>query len=239
VAFDNNEIAAKNSSHAAALLYLQYWGGNLSLCFDDPGKVGIGTSTPVSKLQITDGVDASLAGHGYLVLGPTTSNNMVFDDNEIQARSSGAASTLNLQASGGDLLITPFETGQVGIGISSAANLPDASYLLAVDGKAIFEEVRVEVSGSWPDYVFLDTYDLMPLADLEHHISTQGHLPGIPRAVTVESEGFDLGEMQRKVIEKVEELTLYMIEMNKSLEALKKENELLRNEINLHKSGNN
>lgn len=231
LAFDNNEIAGKNNSNGSSLLYLQYWGGNLSLCDNNDGKVGIGTSSPSAKLQITDGVDASLSAHGFLVMGALTGTNMVLDNNEIQARNNGAAASMFLQASGGDLLISPFETGQVGIGISSAANLPDPSYLLAVDGKAIMEEIRVEMSGSWPDYVFEDSYPLKSLDELEKHILEHKHLPGIPKGSLIAQEGFDLGDMQRRVVEKVEELTLYVIELNKGMEELKHENQLLKHEI--------
>ena len=221
--FDNNEILARNSNNPS-LLYLQYWSGNLSLCNDNEGRVGIGTTSPQAKLHITDGTDVTFGGGGQLVLGPTNGYNMAFDGNEILARNNGAEAPLFLQISGGDVLMVPNENGQVGIGVTSMANMPSDSYLLAVDGKIISEEVRVELSGSWPDYVFVKDYALMPLDVLEHQISTLGHLPGIPSATTVENEGFELGEMQRRMMEKIEELTLYMIQAKKEIDALKKAN---------------
>lgn len=221
IRFDNNEILAR-SGDLDALLYLQYWGGNLSLCDDDDGRIGVGTSSPQAKLHVTDGTDVTLGGGGQLVLGPTTAANVAMDGNEIQARSNGASSALFMQTSGGDVLMVPNATGQVGIGVLSSANMPTNDYLLAVDGKIISEEVRVEVSGTWPDYVFEKDYALTPLHELENHITNYGHLPGIPSATQVEKEGILLGDMNRALLEKVEELTLYVIALQKEIDQLKK-----------------
>jgi hypothetical protein len=220
VRFDNNEILARNGD-GPSLLYLQYWSGNLSLCDNASGRVGIGTTAPQAKLHITDGTDVSLSSGGELVLGSTGAANIAMDGNEIQARNSGAGSALFIQSSGGDVLLIPNETGQVGIGITSSATLPSPDYLLAVDGKIISEEVRVEISGSWPDYVFDKGYPLMPLAQLENHITTYGHLPGVPSASMVEEEGILLGDMNRMLLEKIEELTLHVIAMQKEIDQLK------------------
>ncbi len=219
--FDNNEILARNAD-SPSLLYLQYWSGNLSLCDNNAGRVGVGTSNPQAKLHITDGTDVTLAGGGELVLGPTTGANIALDGNEIQSRNNGTAATLFVHSDGGDLLLVPNETGQVGIGVTSSATMPSNDYLLAVDGKIISEEVRVEVSGSWPDYVFDQDYALTPLPELEKHITEHGRLPGIPSASQVEQEGILLGDMQRAMLEKIEELTLYVIALQKEIEALKK-----------------
>ena len=220
--FDGNEILAR-SNDSPSTLFLQYWSGNLALCQDNDGRVGVGTSLPIAKVQIVDGDDVNLSGGGELVLGMASTLNMALDGNEIQARNDGAASTLFIQQGGGDILLSPFENGQVGIGVSSSANMPSNDYLLAVDGKIISEEVRVEVSGSWPDYVFESNYELTPLDILETQIKEKGHLPGIPSANEVESNGIELGDMQKRMMEKIEELTLYVIELKKEIEELKKD----------------
>lgn len=98
-------------------------------------------------------------------------------------------------------------------------------YVLAVNGKAIAEEVRVELSGSWPDYVFDASYDLMPLEQLKKEIETNKHLPGIPSAVEMEEQGgVDLGAMQTKLVEKVEELTLYILQLKEQNDKLQQSN---------------
>ncbi|MBL7733121.1 MAG: hypothetical protein JNM88_18260, partial [Chitinophagaceae bacterium] len=89
-------------------------------------------------------------------------------------------------------------------------------YSLSVDGKIIAEEVKVQLSTSWPDYVFDEGYKLMPIEDLEKSIRENKHLPNIPSAAEVTAEnGIQLGEMNRKLVEKVEELTLYIIQLKK------------------------
>ena len=83
------------------------------------------------------------------------------------------------------------------------------------------EKLKVDIaSGAWADYVFGNDYELMPLTKVEEYIKQNNHLPGISSAEEIESEGIDLGEMNAKLLEKIEELTLYMIEMKKQIEVL-------------------
>lgn len=103
-------------------------------------------------------------------------------------------------------------------------------YVLSVNGKIACEEVLVQDAASWPDYVFDDNYSLMSLEDLEKSIEKNNHLPGLPSAGTVEEEGFELSVMQKKVLEKVEELTLYTIQQDKQIKALQQEMENLKKE---------
>lgn len=87
------------------------------------GNLGVGISTPATKLHITGGVDASLAGNGFLVTGPTTGFNLVLDDNEIIARNNGAAATLTLNNNGGDVIIDGTNAGtNVGINTPSPSS---------------------------------------------------------------------------------------------------------------------
>ncbi|MTW22314.1 hypothetical protein [Allochromatium palmeri] len=81
----------------------------------------------------------------------------------------------------------------------------------------------------WPDYVFKESYSLMPIADLKQFIEKEGHLPGMPTAADIEENGHNLGLVSVKTLEKVEELALYVIH-------LKEENEDLRSELNALKT---
>ncbi|KAA1247853.1 hypothetical protein [Aquimarina sp. RZ0] len=110
--------------------------------------------------------------------------------------------------------ITVLAGGNVGIG----TNNPDAT--LAVNGNIHTKEVKVDLNG-WPDYVFEDDYKLPTLQQVEDHIIEKGHLENIPSAAEVTENGIQLGEMNAKLLQKIEELTLYMIEQNKKTEALK------------------
>ena len=169
------------------------------------------------KVRIFDGEDANFGSGGYLQIGGYTSN-VLFDNNEILARASGEQSTLYIQDDGGDLLLCG-QGGTVAIGINFPETVP-SEYRLAVDGKGIFEEIRVEVSSSWPDYVFTENYSMRTPSELKSFIDANGHLPNIPPADEVENEGMLLGDMQRRMMEKIEELTLYIIQQDERIRAL-------------------
>ena len=116
--------------------------------------------------------------------------------------------------------------------IGSGASGGATGYKVAVDGKIMAEGVRVQLSQDWPDYVFDDTYQLMSLEDLETSIDLNKHLPDVPSASQIKTEGIDLGKMQTIMMQKIEELTLHMIEMHKRIEALEDENNSLRSMLN-------
>ncbi len=106
-------------------------------------------------------------------------------------------------------------TGLVGIGTLA----PQSE--LSVNGTITSKKVKV-LSTGWADYVFRSDYRLPSLQEVEKHIRENGHLKDIPSEKEVEKEGVELGEMNKKLLAKVEELTLYLIEQNKKLEALEK-----------------
>lgn len=120
-------------------------------------------------------------------------------------------------------------TGTVSIGTNTIAT----GYILNIDGKSIVEELKVQDSGSWPDYVFEESYDLLPLEEVAASIMKNKHLPGIPSAAEItKAEGFHIGEMQKLTLEKVEELTLYAIEADRQISELKEKNENLEKSLN-------
>jgi hypothetical protein len=98
-------------------------------------------------------------------------------------------------------------------------------YSLSVNGKAIATEFTALAYASWPDYVFEKNYELMSLENLATFIQNNKHLPNIPSAAQVEKEGIALGDMSKRLMEKVEELTLYILQ-------LKQENTSLQERLN-------
>ncbi len=121
------------------------------------------------------------------------------------------------------------DDGNVFLGLNITDFGKGAGYKLRVQGKIIAEELRVTLVGSWPDYVFDDAYKLPTLENLEKYIQTNKHLPNVPAAAEVEKSGIAVGEMQTKMMEKIEELTLYILQLKKentemkvSIEVLKK-----------------
>jgi hypothetical protein len=112
----------------------------------------------------------------------------------------------------------------VGINVSNTGqtygNNTGGPYSLAVNGKILAQEMRVRTG--WADYVFDATYRLRSLAEVESYIHAHGHLPGVPSAAKVQAEGIQVGETHALLLSKIEELTLYVIQQQKEIEALKK-----------------
>jgi len=132
-----------------------------------------------------------------------------------------------IQSSQAPLALNPNSGTYVAIGfdpLDPNIVLPDPqdNYKLMVKGKMLVEEVKVRLAANWPDYVFAPDYKLAPLAEIESFIQENQHLPQVPSAATVEKEGFELAAMNALLLKKVEELTLYLIEQNKKMEALEK-----------------
>lgn len=111
--------------------------------------------------------------------------------------------------------------GKVTIGVDPAATNLNGNFKLFVGTGILTERVKVEHSGIWPDFVFNDEYKLQSLKEVEEYIRHNKHLPNVPSAGNVAENGIDLGEMDGILLQKIEELTLYMID-------LKKENDNLR-----------
>jgi trimeric autotransporter adhesin len=118
----------------------------------------------------------------------------------------------------------------------TAANFPTTTgdYRLNVEGGILTEKVKVALrsSANWADYVFADNYKLMPLKEVEAFVKENKHLPGVASAESLTKEGLDLGQMQAKQMEKIEELTLYVIEQNKTIEKQSKEIDELKAMVN-------
>lgn len=196
------------------------------------GRVGVGTTNPLSVLNISNPnttifrVDQTANGYAsqirvdqggvYWEYGTTATPSAFFT-------LSAAGGTNNISTKGRNFRI--FSTadpvgfiyltnGNVGIGTTNPG-----AYKLAVKGKIRAEEVVVETG--WADYVFHKDYKLMSLHEVEKNIQEKGHLPGIPSAQEVKEQGVNIGQMQSKLLEKIEEMTLYVIELKKENDTLK------------------
>jgi len=112
--------------------------------------------------------------------------------------------------------------GNVGIGTKKTSG-----HKLAVEG-TIGTRKLVVTQSTWADFVFHPDYTLPSLQDVERFILEHQHLPGIPSEAVVKAEGVDVGDMHKRLLQKVEELTLYMIEMEKKQALMAKENSKLK-----------
>jgi hypothetical protein len=137
----------------------------------------------------------------------------------------GTAIGIYGSASGGDNNWAGYFSGDAFISsdLRIATTTQATGYALSVNGKIACEEVLVQDLASWPDYVFSEEYKLMSLPELEKSIELNKHLPGLPPAAEVEKNGIVVGEMQVKLLEKIEELTIHLIDQNKQISELQSE----------------
>jgi len=191
------------------------------------GKLGLGTATPVDRFTVVSTTpEISLRGAapnqfegGRIRFGEYS--NTIDQGAYIHYNASDNIFNIGVHhSSNGDDIASDYNavsiirsTGNVGIGTQAPG-----SYKLAVSGTIRAKEIKVEAD--WADFVFEDDYQLRDLAELEIFIQENGHLPEIPSEKEVEKEGISLGEINSKLLQKIEELTLYAIQ-------LKNENEVL------------
>lgn len=186
------------------------------------GYEGGGTNNGSSYFALNDKNESEIFkvlddGNGNINLQMTkTASRLSIGGNSAYAP--GLAHKLVVQ--GGSALIegNVLTNGSVGIGTTNFTDGTD-TYKLAVNGDV--RAKRVKVYTSWADYVFEKDYNLPTLAEVEQHIKEKGHLKDIPSAKEVEANGIELGEMNKLLLQKVEELTLYVLELNKELEQVK------------------
>jgi len=216
---DNNEIITNTSKP----LHLNYDNNgdvtfdNLTLRVDaSENRVGIGYSNPVTKLEVKGIVRA-------------TNNNARNHRTEIGH--SGADGFINTFGAG-DLdfrhhnttLMSLKDNGKLVIG---NVTTPSAAYKLYVEKGILTEKVKVAVksTGDWSDYVFEEDYEVMPIEQLEGYVAENKHLPNVPSAEEMVKGGLDVATMDAKLLEKIEEAYLYIIELYKEIEQLKRGND--------------
>ena len=208
------------------------------------GNVGIGTTTPAEKLHINGSIRGNARGGalriktntGYIDVGSqnalfahiyTDRPTIIFNKPvySIANTFSSYNNDLLMQTKGVTRLVIDDLSGNVGIGTTS----PDAK--LTVKGNIHTNEVKVDLLGAVaPDYVFYKDYNLKTLQDVEDYIAQEGHLPNIPSAKTMETQGIKLKEMNLKLLEKIEELTLYTIDQEKRIKTLENQNDILKSQ---------
>lgn len=216
----------------------------IGLSISDAGSVGIGSSTPNSYYHGGNNRVLEISNRNYVV---NSQAHVILSTNATLKGSVGSISWMTPNAPGnqgvayigaampndvthhasGELAFatadngTPLvkmrlmANGNLGIGIHAPA------YKLTVEGTIAARKVKV-TQEAWADFVFEEHYALPTLQSVEAHIKAHKHLPGIPAASEIAEKGMDLGDMQQKQMQKIEELTLYIIELNKKIKELEK-----------------
>jgi len=197
--------------------------------FPATGNVGIGTLSPENVDGWDKVIEVKGVAHSKLLV--TTSNNNIQTGmwshvlgyyGTLPGGFVGTKTAHNFSIiTAGSPKITVLSDGQVGIGTIT----PTAK--LAVNGNIRAKEIKVEAA-NWPDFVFAKSYQLPKLNETAGYIREKGHLPGIPSAAEVKMNGVDLGDMNAKLLQKIEELTLHLIEMNNTLKTQQIEIEKLK-----------
>jgi hypothetical protein len=222
------------------------------------GNIGIGTTNPIASLEIWDqNAQLILQSTGTKIgtftqytpsINLKTNNKSFFIGTEFFGATDEIFRIRDLgNSNGGGITFLKdkvyigatngrtydFATADVGLGKTWIENLAIGGKFasdskLSVAGKATFIEVEVRAYSTWPDYVFAKNYNLTPLDSVANYIEQHSHLPNVPSAQDVEQNGINLGQMDAVLLQKIEELTLYNIQMYKQMEAMKAEIALLK-----------
>jgi len=252
----NTNYAIYAKADSATSNYAAYFDGRVKIVgnddFDKTSDLVVATVTHNSyaDTRAVSGISMPQEGYGIGVygkggwkgvMGEVTSSG-TFTSYGVYGSASGSSGTrvgVFGTAGGGSTNWAGYFSGDMYISsdLRIGTTTQATGYSLSVNGKIACEEVLVEDNGSWPDYVFNDNYDLMNLDELEQSINENNHLPGLPSAIEVKEDGFELAGMQKLVLQKVEELTLYTIEQGKMINLLKEEIKSLKTEnIKLNKA---
>ena len=215
----------------------------------DNGNTGVGTTSPLEKLHISNGLiridQATNQDNNSPGLVAVSDDDFLYDNQYLnhygfgfhgfQDGSSTATEPRNSYVSGYfgiDLFTGGANRMRVSRdGVVSIGTLDRPSgYLLAVNGKIRAREIRVD-NDNWADFVFANDYDLPTLEEVRKFIEKHGHLPSIPSAETVEKEGIELGEMNKLLLQKIEELTLYILQMENDKQELEQRLQLIEKKL--------
>ncbi len=225
----NSEINAHNKLYAVK---------GLRLSGSSSSRLGIGTSSPQTSIHLTTGsirVDGGqYQSHGPVALHPDVDKNgddiiaFMNSDNQESARIHDGRLRLNtingvgseIHSTGG-LILRPDIENNGGDDFVSFRNTSGQEKTRIQDGTITTDRVVLNV-GSFPDYVFEEDYNLMPLSEIADYIKTNKHLPNMPSEAEVVKNGMSLGQINTVLVEKVEELTLHTISQEEKLSALLK-----------------
>lgn len=220
-------------------------GQNNCLFIKNDGNVGVATEMPLDKLQVNEGFEKFAVGSaniaalgpgsayfgfnlartkaGWLMSSNGTHNGGVLNYGDVEgnhhfvtvpsATAGSDPQTITDASVVEHIRMTVTKDGDVGIGTTNTHG-----YKLAVKGRILCENLKVQLEADWPDFVFNKDYSLQSLKEVEHYITQNNRLPGVPSAQEIKQDGVDIGQMNAILLQKVEELTRYIIDQQKQIE---------------------
>lgn len=210
------------------------------------GDIGVGTNRPSCKFDVSGDLKAaglqseslkvtgeinfrSLAGNSTKVITIDSDGDLLTTDfSTFHDNMGNHTASHNLNLNGNKIVNGTLGTGGIYVhtngNVRIGSGTANPTKALEVNGTIRSKEVIVEIA-NWSDFVFDNNYNLMSLKETERFIKRNGHLPNVPSATEVEKEGIELGEMNAILLQKIEELTLYVIELEKKIEKLEAQNE--------------
>jgi len=191
------------------------------------GMIGISNSNPQAKLDVAGSFKAKSAE----ITGALTADELTVNSANVSKHISSNTLAVN-SANVSNSLYTNELSAIKTVAFTLTAGLLNAqnatidgltkTHNLRVNNLLCAKEIKVQLNSTWPDYVFYKDYNLLPLSEVEQFINENHHLPNIPSAAEVEENGINIGEMNAKLLLKVEELTLYILDLQKQINELKK-----------------
>ena len=226
------EYSSKNGNGNLTQLAIPYWGGSIHF------RERYSNSWASWKKVLDDQNYASVLNADYLQLSGGTITGDLNTTGQIRAKgwyTTGTGAALEIGSISGEGTIISYDRSTSSykpLWIQGSSNTISGNttfkHNAIIEGNIESKKVKVTATpGSVPDYVFASSYELRALSDLEQYIKKNSHLPNIPNAKEIETNGQNLGAMQLKLLEKIEELTLYVIE----LEAGRKKSEELVSQL--------
>lgn len=219
---NNRSLSLVANENAGDIAFFSDPGNTASnLVLKSSGKVGIGNTSPEYMLDVN--------GSGYFrsALYAEHQNNqlrIVDSDDDLVWSLNANLGNFNIRSLteskiymhfDGNLSYEPFRATSSGVSIG---------YSTFIDGDIESKKIKVTATpGSVPDYVFSRDYNLMSLREVEEFIKINSHLPNVPNAKEIESGGQDVGDLQLKLLEKIEELTLYLIDQEKRMKKIEEQ----------------
>ncbi len=210
-------IKGMGTDNVTASLNITNNAGNSKLIVKDDGRIGINQMMPTSLLHLKGLGNTNTTSSLNIV---NSSNNSMFyigDDGKIGINTTNFntaqnSSNIKLKVNGDVLIGTEWYEPALPTGLTTKNRL-------SVDGQIVAKEMIVNTN-NWADYVFNSNYKLASLEEVENHIKINKHLEGIPTSKEVTENGVNVGNIQSKLLEKIEELTLYLIQQQKKINEL-------------------